>query len=222
MQVLLVKPGRAPRKMELKNDLDAMQRAVGGLLQVIYPFEEPVALVCNDEGKLLGLPANRGLWDEKGRLEVYFIQDNIWTMDGDGELRLTIMATMAQEESRKISERVRAGQKISREKGVLYGTGNILGYDRVGDTYQINPEQAYAVRKIFQLYDQGWGYKRICAELVRLGCKNANGNVEWSVDRIGRILRNATYKGYIGYNKSHSDGYLTQKRVNHRDEEFTY
>lgn len=68
MQVLLVEPGRAPRKMELKNDLDAMQRVVGGLLQVIYPFEEPVALVCNDEGKLLGLPANRGLWDEKGRL----------------------------------------------------------------------------------------------------------------------------------------------------------
>lgn len=155
-------------------------------------------------------------------IEVYFIQDNIWTMDGDGELRLTIMATMAQEESRKISERVRAGQKISREKGVLYGTGNILGYDRVGDTYQINPEQAYTVRKIFELYDQGWGYKRICAELVRLGCKNAHGKVEWKVDRIGRILRNATYKGYIGYNKSHSDGYLTQKRVNHRDEEFTY
>ena len=155
-------------------------------------------------------------------IEVYFIQDNIWTMDGDGELRLTIMATLAQEESRKISERVRAGQKSSREKGVLYGTGNILGYDRVEGTYQINPEQAYTVRKIFELYDQGWGYKRICAELVRLGCKNAHGNVEWKVDRIGRILRNATYKGYIGYNKSHSDGYLTQKRVNHRDEEFTY
>lgn len=155
-------------------------------------------------------------------IEVYFIQDNIWTMDGDGELRLTIMATLAQEESRKISERVRAGQKISREKGVLYGSGNILGYDRVDGTYQINPEQAYTVRKIFELYDQGWGYKRICAELVRLGCKNAHGNVEWKVDRIGHILRNATYKGYIGYNKSHSDGYLTQKRVNHRDEEFTY
>lgn len=155
-------------------------------------------------------------------IEVYFIQDNIWTMDGDGELRLTIMATLAQEESRKISERVRAGQKISREKGVLYGTGNILGYDRVGGTYQINPDQAYTVRKVFELYDQGWGYKRICAELVRLGCKNAHGKVEWKVDRIGRILRNATYKGYIGYNKSHSDGYLTQKRVNHRDEDFTY
>lgn len=44
-------------------------------------------------------------------VEVYFVEDNIWTMDGDGELRLTIMATLAQEESRKTSERVRAGQK---------------------------------------------------------------------------------------------------------------
>ena len=155
-------------------------------------------------------------------VEVYFIQDNIWTMDGDGELRLTLMATLAQEDSRKISERVLAGQQISRERGVLYGTGNILGYDRVGGTYVINPEQAYTVQKIFALYADGWGYRRICAELVRLGCKNAHGEVVWTADRIGRILRNATYKGYIGYNKSHSDGYLTQKRVNHRDDEFTY
>ena len=52
-------------------------------------------------------------------IEVYFVNDNIWTLDGDGELRLTIMATMAQEESRKISERSLAGQRVSREKGVL-------------------------------------------------------------------------------------------------------
>ena len=48
-------------------------------------------------------------------IEVFFVEDNIWTMDGDGELRLTIMATLAQEESRKVSERVKAGQKISRQ-----------------------------------------------------------------------------------------------------------
>lgn len=155
-------------------------------------------------------------------VEVYFVQDNIWTMDGDGELRLTIMATLAQEESRKISERVRAGQQISREKGVLYGNGNILGYNLKNGSYIINPEQAFTVRKIFELYASGIGYKRICTELTQLGCKNAHGQVNWKVDRIGRILRNATYKGYIGYNKSHSDGYLTQKRVTHRDEEFIY
>lgn len=155
-------------------------------------------------------------------VEVYFIQDNIRTMDGDGELRLSLMATLAQEESRKISERVLAGQKISRQKGVLYGTGNILGYDRVNGTYVINPEQAYVVRKIFELYSSGMGYSKICAELTCLGCKNAHGDVKWTMERIGRILRNATYKGYIGYNKSHSNGYLSQKRVNHRDDEFEY
>lgn len=156
-------------------------------------------------------------------VEVYFIQDNIWTFDErDGELRLSLMATLAQEESRKVSERVKAGQQISREKGVLYGTGNILGYDRINGTYVINPEQAYVVRKIFTLYAAGSGYKKICNELIRLGCKNAHGKVDWKVDRIGKMLRNATYKGYIGYNKSHSDGFLTQKRVNHCEDDFEY
>ena len=60
-------------------------------------------------------------------VEVYFVNDGIWTMDGDGEVRLTIMASIAQDASRKTSERVKAGQKISREKGVLFGKGNILG-----------------------------------------------------------------------------------------------
>lgn len=155
-------------------------------------------------------------------VEVYFVNDNIRTMDGDGELRLSIMATLAQEESRKISERVRAGQAISREKGVLYGNGNILGYDRVGGTYVINPEQAVTVRKIFELYASGLGYKGICAELMRLGYRNSHGVVDWKVDRIGRILRNATYAGYIGFNKSHSDGYLTQRRINHRESDYAY
>lgn len=64
-------------------------------------------------------------------VEVYFVEDNIWTMDNDGELRLSLMATLAQEESRKTSECVRAGQKISRDNGVLYGNGNILGYTAI-------------------------------------------------------------------------------------------
>lgn len=106
--------------------------------------------------------------------------------------------------------------------GELYGNGNILGYDRKGDTYVVNPEQAYSVRKIFELYGEGLGYQKICNELVRLGCKNASGKVQWSVEWIGRILRNATYKDYICYNKSYSNNYLEQKRVNHRDEDFVY
>lgn len=155
-------------------------------------------------------------------VEVYFVQDNIWTMDSDGEFRLTFVATFAQEESRKISERVRAGQQISREKGVLYGTGNILGYDRVDGTYVINPEQAYTVQNIFKLYAAGWGYKSICVELIRLGCENTLGIVKWKVYRIGQILRNATYKGYLVYNKSTSDGFLTQKRIKNPEQDHIY
>lgn len=103
-------------------------------------------------------------------VEVFFVSDNIWTMDGDGELRLSIMATMAQEESRKISERVLAGQKISRQNGVLYGSGNIIGYDRdkVNRTYVINEEQAATIRMVFTLYSQGYGEKAIVNEFSRL------------------------------------------------------
>ena len=76
---------------------------------------------------------------------------------------------MAQEESRKISERVLAGQKISRQKGVLYGSGNIIGYDRdnAKRTYVINEEQAATIRMVFTLYSQGYGEKAIVNELSR-------------------------------------------------------
>lgn len=151
-------------------------------------------------------------------VEVYFVEDNIWTMDGDGELRLTIMATLAQEESRKTSERVRAGQKISRYNGVLYGNGNILGYDRVGNTYVINSEQAETVRLIYNFYAQGYGFKKIVSEMVRLQRKDSFGLVRWECTKISRILHNATYKGYKGYLKSFRNNHLDQKIVRNNDE----
>lgn len=152
-------------------------------------------------------------------IEVYFVEDNIWTMDNDGELRLTIMATLAQEESRKTSERVRAGQKISRDNGVLYGNGNILGYDRLGDTYVINEEQAETVRIIYDLYLKGYGFTKIVNELVRQKRKDSSGLVRWEATKVSRILHNATYKGYQGYYKSYKNNHLDQKTVINRDED---
>ena len=160
-------------------------------------------------------------------VEVFFVSDNIWTMeegiytfDSKGELLITIMSSLAQEESRKISERVLAGQKISRQNGVLYGSGNIIGYDRdkVNRTYVINEEQAATIRMVFTLYSQGYGEKAIVNELSRLGCKDGRGNVSWSCTKISRILRNATYMGYICYNKSKVNNYLEKKRINNLDE----
>ena len=146
-------------------------------------------------------------------VEVFFIDDNIWTMDGDGELRLSLMATLAQEESRKTSERVKAGQKISRDNGVLYGNGNILGYDRVGNTYVINEEQAETVRMIFDLYLQGMGSMKIANILTQQKRKTSSNVVKWSLSNITRVIRNATYAGMIGYNKSKSNNFLEQKRI---------
>lgn len=95
-------------------------------------------------------------------VEVWFTEDNIWTLnDEDGELRLSIMATLAQNESKKISQRVKAGQMISFKNGVPYGNGNILGYDRVDGQYVVNKEQAETVKRIFGLYLAGNGVRKI-------------------------------------------------------------
>lgn len=68
MRILVVEPGKAPEVREIPGGLKEMQNIVGGLIQAIYPFPEEIALVCNEEGMLLGLPPNRGLWDESGAL----------------------------------------------------------------------------------------------------------------------------------------------------------
>lgn len=68
MKILLVEPGKEPVLKEIDGSLKSMQEIVGGTIQAIYPFEEPVALICNDEGKLLGLPLNRALRDGCGQL----------------------------------------------------------------------------------------------------------------------------------------------------------
>ena len=87
--------------------------------------------------------------------------------DEDGELKLTIMATLAQNESKKTSQRVKAGQKIQFEKGVFYGNGNILGDDKVGKNMIVNEEQAETVKFIFSSFLKGLGTTEIKYELEK-------------------------------------------------------
>ena len=68
MRVLVVEPERRPEAREIDGSLHTMQGIVGGLIQPVYPFDDPVALVYNDEGKLMNLPANRGLRDKDGQI----------------------------------------------------------------------------------------------------------------------------------------------------------
>ena len=152
-------------------------------------------------------------------VEVRFTEDNIWTLnDEDGELRLSIMATLAQNESKKISQRVKAGQMISFKNGVLYGNGNILGYDRVDGNLVINKEQAETVKRIFELYLEGNGVRRIQDIMEQEGRKTASGLSRWQAGNINRVLSNSFYCGRIEYRKQYVPDYLTQKKINNHGE----
>ena len=155
-------------------------------------------------------------------VEVFFINDNIKTFDGDGELRLTIMASLAQDESRKTSIRVKSGQQISMEKGVFYGNGNILGYDRVEKIvegnkkqvdFNINPVQAETVRRIFDMYLEGHGLMAIKNEMERTGRRTATGLPNWHCTGISQTLKNSFYCGIITYHKEYTPDFLVQKKV---------
>ena len=150
-------------------------------------------------------------------VEVWFTEDNIWTMnDEDGELRLTIMATLAQNESKKISQRVKAGQMISFQNGVSYGTGNILGYERVGKELVVNKEQAEVVKLIYKLYLDKVGLRSIVYELEKRGLKTSTGQTRWFPSAVSRILSNPFYCGTVVYRKEYVPDYLEQKRKKNR------
>lgn len=146
---------------------------------------------------------------------VYFTEDHICTLgtDDDWELKLSLMATLAQNESKKISTRVKAGQKISFENGVIYGNGNILGYNKVGDKMIINKEQAETVRKIFDLYLNGNGIRKIKFILEQEERKTSGGLTKWHPQVISRILKNSFYCGIIEYRKEYVPDYLVQKKI---------
>lgn len=158
-------------------------------------------------------------------VEVYFVNDGIWTFRREDYFKLTIMASYAQQESEKISERVFSGQAISRKKGTHYGTGNILGYDLYKPdakssertTYILNEEQAKTVRLIYSLCLQGKGMKKIKYYLEEHGYKTAKGYSVWHVTTIQHILRNYTYTGSYEYMKSVTIDPLTHKRVSQLD-----
>lgn len=153
-------------------------------------------------------------------IEVFFINDNIRTFDGDGELRLTIMATLAQDESRKTSIRVKSGQHTAMEKGVFFGNGNILGYDKVGQTMVINPEQAETVKRIFDLYLGGLGTRGIAFQLEKEGRLTGRGGKKWTSTTVGKILSNSFYCGIITYHKQYTPDYLEQKaKINYGEVE---
>ncbi len=144
-------------------------------------------------------------------VNVIFMNDGIDTNDKDGELRLTIMASIAQEESRKISERVKWGIRRKMEEGWVYGYAEMLGFRTHDGKLEIVPEEAEIVRRIFHSYVyEGKGCHTIANELNAAGLLTVRGKM-WREDGVCRILKNDKYVGDLTQWKHYSTDFLTKR-----------
>ena len=142
-------------------------------------------------------------------VEVYFEKENIWTFDSKGELLITIMSSLAQEESRSISENTTWGRRKSFADGkVSVAFSTFLGYD---EGFKINDEQAETVRLIYKLYMTGLSYCAIAKELEKRGRLTATGLKRWSLAAVRSVLQNEKYKGDALLQKQYTADYLTKK-----------
>ena len=157
---------------------------------------------------------------KKHGVGVIFMNDNINTLDGDAELRLAIMSSIAQEESRKTSERVKWGQKRQMEQGVVFGR-SMLGYDVENGKMTINEEGAKIVRLIFHKFvNEGKGTHVIARELREEGIRPMRVK-EWQNTVILRIIRNEKYCGDLVQKKTYTPDFLShEKKYNRGQEEF--
>ena len=152
------------------------------------------------------------------KIGVIFMNDGIDTRDKDGELRLKIMSSIAQEESRKISERIKWGMKKRMESGVVLGCGRIYGYQVVDGNLEIVPEEAEIVKQIFHsyLYD-GKGSSAIAHELSNRGIPTLKNRV-WSPQHVLKILKNEKYVGDLTQWKVYKPNILAEKtKINRGD-----
>ncbi len=153
---------------------------------------------------------------DKG-VEIYFEKENIWILDSKGELLITIMSSLAQEESRSISENCTWGQRKRFADGkVTVPFGHFLGYDRGEDgNLVVNEEQAVTVRRIYSMFLQGMSPYGIAAKLTADGILSPGGKPKWSAGAVRSILTNEKYKGDALLQKSYTVNFLTkEKKVN--------
>ncbi len=144
---------------------------------------------------------------------VYFELDNINTLEQEGELRLTIMASLAQDESRRISERVKFGFKRSIEKGRVLGNNAIWGYEKDNCKLKLNEEEAQIVKRIYEIYATGKiGIRKIGKELAKEGIYTRDGE-QFAYSTIKNILTNPKYKGFYSGNKTRVIDFMTKQRV---------
>ena len=144
---------------------------------------------------------------------VYFESDGVLTLEPDSEFRLTIMSSVAQEESRKTSERVRRGNRISVENHVVLGNNRIYGFKKDKGKLVIDEQEAVMVKMIFDLFtNKLYGLRKIARILYDKGYRSyAGGRI--SETTISRILRNPKYKGFYCGGKTTKHRHLSSEIV---------
>lgn len=144
---------------------------------------------------------------------VLFQNDNINTLDTDSEFRLVVMAGVAQDEIRKLSERIKFGHRQAIKNGRVLGNDKLYGYDKKDCVLSINEEEAEIVRTVFDLYaNHGLGTRKISQRLLELGYTSREGNA-FNVLTIRHMLENPKYKGWYCGNKTQSLDYRTKKKA---------
>ena len=144
---------------------------------------------------------------------VFFQNDNINTWDTDSEFRLVIMAGVAQDEVRKLSERLKFGFRQAIKNGHVLGNDKLYGYDKKDCVLTINEEEAKVVRIIFDLYaNHRLGTRKISQKLLEMGYTSREGNA-FNVLTIRHMLENPKYKGWYCGNKTQNLDYRTKKKA---------
>ena len=148
-------------------------------------------------------------------IEVYFEKEAIWTFQARGEILLTILSSLSQEEARSISENVTWGLRKKFADGKFsVGYSHFLGYDKGEDgNLAINEEQAKIVRLIFQLFLEGMTAGRIAKELTARHILTVTGKEKWNAKTIRGVLANEKYTGCARIQKTFTPDFLTKKAV---------
>lgn len=158
------------------------------------------------------------------QIGVYFEEENINTLTMDGELLLTILSSVAQQEVENTSAHVKKGLKMKMQRGELIGFQGCLGYDYDVETKSltINKKEAKIVRYIYDRYLEGIGGKVIARELDELGIKSPRGLDHWNDTTVLGIIKNEKYKGDVLMGKTFTVDPISKRRLNNFGEEDKY
>ena len=157
-------------------------------------------------------------------IAIFFEKENINTLDMNGELLLTIMSSLAQQEVESLSQNVKIGLQMKMKRGEMVGFNGCFGYDYDPETktLSVNEDEAQTVRMIYDMYLQGYGTTTIAKRLIELGIKNKKGEVSWHTHGVMGIIKNEKYKGDILLGKTFTTDPISKRRLANFGEENQY